>query len=115
MDNSNIIAYDFMLSKATQSGTTSKDKSTVTLTESNSAIKVGHRVTGNGIPSDTKVSSISGTNLTLSSNATSSGSTLITFISERDIENYSINGNTVFGDQPPPKIPDLQTEGRYEK
>ena len=33
MDNSNIIAYDFMLSKATQSGTTSKDKSTVTLTE----------------------------------------------------------------------------------
>jgi len=74
----------------TQSGTTVSGTPVVTLSASNSAIQVGQIVTGTGIPLGTYVLTVFGTALTLSQNATASGSTTLTFTT-------SYPGTTVSG------------------
>jgi len=74
----------------TQSGTTASGSPVVTLSSSNPAIQIGQIVTGTGIPSGTYVLTIFGTALTLSQNATATGSTTLTFTT-------SYPGNTVSG------------------
>ena len=51
----------------------------VTLAAANSSIKTGMTVTGTGIAAGTVVQAISGTSLTLSANATASGTVTLTF------------------------------------
>ena len=63
----------------TQSGTTSNGSPTVTLSASNPLIQVGQVVSGTGIPSGTYVLTVFGTTLTLSQNATDSGTVTLTF------------------------------------
>jgi len=74
----------------TQAGSTVNGSAVVTLTSSNTAIQVGQIVTGTGIPTGTYVLAIYGTALTLSQNATASGSTTLTFTT-------SYPGTTVSG------------------
>ena len=74
----------------TQSGTTISGSPVVTLSASNPAIQVGQVVSGIGIPIGTYVLTIFGTALTLSQNATASGSTTLTFTT-------SYPGTTVSG------------------
>jgi hypothetical protein len=110
MDSSNIIAYDFMMYTTTNLANTTSDSTSVLLEYSNSIIKIGQRVIGNGIAEDTIVSAVSEKTLTLSKNATiSNTNTQLTFISENDIKNYSINGDAIFGNIP--KITDIQLNG----
>ncbi len=109
MDSSNIIAYDFMMSTTTNLANTTSDSTDVLLEYSNLIIKIGQRVIGTGIAEDTIVSAVSGTSLTLSKNATITNRTSLTFISENDVKNYSINGDAIFGSIP--KITDLQLNG----
>ena len=64
----------------TQATTTVTSGSTaVTLSGSNASIKVGQMITGTGIVSYTYVAAISGTSLTLSQNASASGSPTLSF------------------------------------
>lgn len=63
----------------TQSGTTSNGSPTVTLSASNPAIQNGQTVTGTGIPAGTYVLTIVGTTLTLSQQATASGTVTLSF------------------------------------
>jgi hypothetical protein len=74
----------------TQGGTTVNGSPTVTLSTTNSAIQVGQIVTGTGIPVGTYVLTVFGTTLTLSQNATATGSTTLTFTT-------SYPGTTVSG------------------
>ena len=72
----------------TQATTTVTNGSTaVTLSGSNANIKVGQLVTGTGIQSfpDTYVAAISGTSLTLSQNATASGSPTLSFFTPHGV------------------------------
>ena len=62
-----------------QSGTTTNASATVTLSAANSNIKTGMLITGTGIAAGTTVAAISGTTLTLSANATASGTVTLTF------------------------------------
>jgi hypothetical protein len=81
---------DLLGTITTQSGTTSNGSPVVTLSSSNPAIQIGQVVSGTGIPSGTYVLSIYGTALTLSTNATASGTTTLTFTT-------SYPGTTVSG------------------
>ena len=63
----------------TQNGTTVSTTPVVTLSASNPAIQVGQIVTGTGIPLGTYVLTVFGTALTLSQNATASGTVSLTF------------------------------------
>lgn len=60
-------------------GTTSSSSTAVTLAAANSQIKTGMAVSGTGIAAGTVVQAISGTSLTLSANATASGTVTLTF------------------------------------
>ena len=62
-----------------QSGTTTNASTAVTLSAANSNIKTGMLITGTGIAAGTTVAAISGTTLTLSANATASGTVTLTF------------------------------------
>jgi len=67
-------------SVTTQATTTVTSGSTaVTLSGSNASIKVGQYITGTGINDNTYVAAISGTSLTLSQNATATGTPTLTF------------------------------------
>lgn len=72
------------------SGTTTNLSATVTLAASNTLIGAGQTVTGTGIPANTTVKSISTTTLTLSNNATASGTVVLTFNN-----NISVSGGIV--------------------
>ncbi|MEK8181173.1 dockerin type I domain-containing protein [Flavobacterium buctense] len=61
-------------SGTTSVGSTTNASATVTLSTANGSIAVGQIVYGSGIPANTYVSSISGTTLTMSQNATASAS-----------------------------------------
>ena len=74
----------------TQNGTTVSGTPVVTLSASNPAIQVGQIVTGTGIPLGTYVLTVFGTALTLSQNATASGTVTLTFTT-------SYPGTTVSG------------------
>lgn len=63
----------------TLSGTTTSGSPTVTLSAPDSFIVVGLAVTGTGIPSNTFVASVSGTTVTLTQNATASGTVTLTY------------------------------------
>jgi hypothetical protein len=74
----------------TDSGTTTALSPTVTLAAANPLIGAGQTVTGTGIPANTTVLSISSTTLTLSNNATASGTVVLTFNN-----NISVSGGIV--------------------
>jgi len=63
----------------TQTATTTNASTAVTLSAANSAIKTGMLVTGTGIAAGTVVAAVSGTSVTLSANATASGTVTLTF------------------------------------
>ena len=73
----------------TQATTTVTSGSTaVTLSGSNANIKVGQRISGTGIvtyPNDTYVAAISGTSLTLSQNASATGTPTLTFFTPHGV------------------------------
>lgn len=75
---SNVI-LDLLGTITTQTGTLTSGSPVVTLSASNALIQVGQNITGTGIPTGTYVLNISGTALTLSSNATAGGSQTLTF------------------------------------
>jgi len=60
-------------------GTTTSASTAVTLAAANSAITVGMSVAGTGIAVGTYVTAVSGTSVTLSANATASGTVLLSF------------------------------------
>ena len=85
------------------SGTRSNGSPTITSIPDTSTFKVGYYVFGNGITSGTTILSIdSGTQITLSGNATSSGSG--TFA----VSPWLLNTVTI-------KLPDFTTSGRYRR
>jgi hypothetical protein len=59
--------------------TTTNASTAVTLSAANSAVKTGMLVTGTGIAAGTYVAAVSGTSVTLSANATASGTVTLTF------------------------------------
>ena len=63
----------------TQTATTTNASTAVTLSAANSDIKTGMLVTGTGIAAGTYVAAVSGTSVTLSANATASGTVTLTF------------------------------------
>ena len=63
----------------TQTATTTNASTAVTLSAANTAIKTGMLVTGTGIAAGTVVAAVSGTSVTLSANATASGTVTLTF------------------------------------
>jgi len=63
----------------TQTATTTNASTAVTLSAANSDIKTGMLVTGTGIAAGTFVAAVSGTSVTLSANATASGTVTLTF------------------------------------
>ena len=63
----------------TQNGTTISGSPVVTLSASNASIQIGQIVTGTGVPLGTYVLTVFGTALTLSQNATASGTVSLTF------------------------------------
>ena len=60
-------------------GTTSSGSTAVTLAAANSDVRTGMLVTGTGIAANTVVAAVSGTSVTLSANATASGTVTLTF------------------------------------
>jgi hypothetical protein len=67
------------LSFTNQTATTTNTSSTITLSSSNAIVAIGMKVTGTGIPTDTYVLSVSGTTVTLTNNATASGTNSLLF------------------------------------
>lgn len=63
----------------TATGTTTSASTAVTLAAANSSIKTGMLVTGTGVAAGTYVAAVSGTSVTLSANATASGTVTLTF------------------------------------
>ena len=60
-------------------GTTTSGSTAVTLAAANSDVRTGMLVTGTGIAANTVVAAVSGTSVTLSANATASGTVTLTF------------------------------------
>lgn len=60
-------------------GTTTSGSTAVTLTSTNPDVRTGMLVTGTGIAANTVVAAVSGTSVTLSANATASGTVTLTF------------------------------------
>jgi len=69
----------------TQSTTTTSGTTAATLSGANASIKVGQYITGTGIASDTYVAAISGTSLTLSKNASGSGTNTLSFFTPHGV------------------------------
>ena len=63
----------------TATGTTTSGSTAVTLAAADSSIKTGMLVTGTGVAAGTYVAAVSGTSVTLSQNATASGTVTLTF------------------------------------
>lgn len=63
----------------TQTGTTTTGLNTITLSAVNPNIGAGQVITGTGIPANTTVVSVSSTTLTISNNASASGTVTLTF------------------------------------
>lgn len=63
----------------TATGTTTSGSTAVTLAAADSSIKTGMLVTGTGVAAGTYVAAVSGTSVTLSANATASGTVTLTF------------------------------------
>lgn len=61
-------------------GTTTSSSTAVTLSAANANIYTGMVVTGTGIAANTVVAAVSGTSVTLSANATASGTVTLTFV-----------------------------------
>lgn len=61
-------------------GTTASSSTAVTLSAANANIYTGMAVTGTGIAAGTVVAAVSGTSVTLSANATASGTVTLTFV-----------------------------------
>lgn len=61
-------------------GTTTSSSTAVTLSAANTSIYTGMAVTGTGIAANTVVAAVSGTSVTLSANATASGTVTLTFV-----------------------------------
>ena len=59
--------------------TTTNASTAVTLTSTNPDVRTGMLVTGTGIAANTVVAAVSGTSVTLSANATASGTVTLTF------------------------------------
>jgi hypothetical protein len=78
---------------STVNGTTSNGKNTVTMT-SVGGLKSGMSVSGSGIASGTTISSISGNTVTLSGNASSSGTVALTFAIVTTIKTAAAAGVT---------------------
>jgi hypothetical protein len=83
----------------TLSGTTTSGSATVTLSAPNSFVVVGLAVTGTGIPANTFVASVSGTTVTLTKNATASGTVTLTYtnFTMSKIGQFTQNVNTTNG------------------
>lgn len=69
----------------TGTGTTTSGSTAVTLAAADSAIKTGMLVTGTGIAAGTYVAAVSGTSVTLSANATASGTVTLTFAGYQEV------------------------------
>lgn len=74
----------------TDTGTTTAFANTITLAASNPLIGAGQTITGTGIPANTTVVSVVTTTVTISNNATASGSVTLTFNN-----NISVSGGVV--------------------
>jgi hypothetical protein len=61
-------------------GTTTSGSTAVTLAAANADVRTGMLVTGTGIAANTVVAAVSGTSVTLSANATASGTVTLTFV-----------------------------------
>lgn len=61
-------------------GTTTSGSTAVTLSSANPDIRTGMLVTGTGVAANTVVAAVSGTSVTLSANATASGTVTLTFV-----------------------------------
>lgn len=70
---------------ATATGTTTSGSTAVTLAAADSSIKTGMLVTGTGIAAGTVVAAVSGTSVTLSANATASGTVTLTFAGYQEV------------------------------
>jgi hypothetical protein len=69
----------------TATGTTTSGSTAVTLAAADSSIKTGMLVTGTGIAAGTVVAAVSGTSVTLSANATASGTVTLTFAGYQEV------------------------------
>lgn len=69
----------------TQSATTTSGLATITLSAVNTNVGIGQLVTGVGIPSSTTVVSVVGTTVTLSNNASASGTVTLTFDNQVEV------------------------------
>ena len=69
----------------TGTGTTTSGSTAVTLAAADSASKTGMLVTGTGIAAGTYVAAVSGTSVTLSANATASGTVTLTFAGYQEV------------------------------
>jgi hypothetical protein len=85
----------------TATGTTSSGSTAVTLSAANADVLKYMAISGTGIAADTTVSAISGTSLTLSANATASGTVTLTFVGYPEVickwNAPSVTGQTVAG------------------
>jgi hypothetical protein len=70
---------------ATATGTTTSGSTAVTLAAADSSIKTGMLVTGTGVAANTVVAAVSGTSVTLSANATASGTVTLTFAGYQEV------------------------------
>jgi hypothetical protein len=70
---------------ATATGTTTSGSTAVTLAAADSSIKTGMLVTGTGVAAGTVVAAVSGTSVTLSANATASGTVTLTFAGYQEV------------------------------
>ena len=69
----------------TATATTTSASTAVTLAAADSSIKTGMLVTGTGIAAGTYVAAVSGTSVTLSANATASGTVTLTFAGYQEV------------------------------
>ena len=69
----------------TGTATTTSGSTAVTLAAADSSIKTGMLVTGTGIAAGTYVAAVSGTSVTLSANATASGTVTLTFAGYQEV------------------------------
>lgn len=69
----------------TGTGTTTSGSTAVTMAAADSSIKTGMLVTGTGIAAGTYVAAVSGTSVTLSANATASGTVTLTFAGYQEV------------------------------
>jgi hypothetical protein len=69
----------------TATGTTTNANTAVTLAAADDSIKVGMAVSGTGIAAGTVVAAVSGTSVTLSANATASGTVTLTFAGYQEV------------------------------